>query len=74
MEAGPGHELSQDILKILYAAEDERVEVSATGVLTITAPNGEQVSGEITANPAVDGGAEGQDEQLLQEGEDAPME
>lgn len=51
MEQGPGHDLSQDILKILYAAEDERVEVSATGVLTITAPNGETVSGEITAAP-----------------------
>ena len=47
LEAGPGNDLSQDILKILYAAEDERVEVSAQGVLTITAPNGEQVSGEI---------------------------
>lgn len=49
MEAGPGNDLSQDILKILYAAEDERVEVSASGELTITAPNGEQVSGEIPA-------------------------
>lgn len=28
MEAGPGQELSQDVLKILYAAEDEKVEVS----------------------------------------------
>ena len=44
MEAGPGNDLSQDILKILYAAEDEKVTVSATGELTITAPNGEQVS------------------------------
>ena len=41
MEPGPGHDLSQDILKILYAAEDEKVDVSATGELTITAPNGE---------------------------------
>ena len=47
MEAGPGNDLSQDILKILYAAEDERVEVSASGELTITAPNGEQVQGEV---------------------------
>ena len=43
MENGPGNDLSQDILKILYAAEDEKVEVSASGELTITAPNGEQV-------------------------------
>lgn len=56
MEAGPGNDLSQDILKILYAAEDERVEVSASGELTITAPNGEQVSGEIPA--ATDAAAE----------------
>ena len=49
MEAGPGHDLSQDIMKILYAAEDEKVQVSANGVLTITAPNGEQVQGEISA-------------------------
>lgn len=41
MEAGPGNDLSQDILKILYAAEDEKVEVSASGELTITAPNGD---------------------------------
>lgn len=54
MEPGPGHDLSQDVLKILYAAEDEKVEVSASGVLTITAPNGEQVQGEITT-PAADG-------------------
>jgi microtubule-associated protein, RP/EB family len=52
MEAGPGNDLSQDILKILYAAEDERVEVSASGELTITAPNGEQVSGEISTGAA----------------------
>lgn len=49
MEAGPGNDLSQDIMKILYAAEDEKVQVSANGVLTITAPNGEQVQGEISA-------------------------
>ena len=49
MEAGPGNDLSQDILKILYAAEDEKVDVSANGELTITAPNGEQVQGEIPA-------------------------
>lgn len=47
MEPGPGNDLSQDILKILYAAEDEKVEVSASGELTITAPNGEQVSGQV---------------------------
>ena len=56
MEAGPGNDLSQDILKILYAAEDEKVTVSATGELTITAPNGEQVSGEVPM-PG-DGGAD----------------
>ncbi len=49
MEAGPGNDLSQDVLKILYAAEDEKVDVSANGELTITAPNGEQVQGEIPA-------------------------
>jgi len=32
--------LGQDILKILYASEDEKVAVSADGVLTITAPDG----------------------------------
>jgi hypothetical protein len=36
-------------LKILYAAEDEKVEVNQTGELTITAPTGEQVTGEVQA-------------------------
>lgn len=49
MEPGLGNDLGQDILKILYAAEDEKVEVSASGELTITAPNGEQVQGQIAA-------------------------
>lgn len=44
-EPGPGQELSQDTLKILYAAEDEKVEVSQSGELIITAPNGEKVTG-----------------------------
>ena len=74
MEAGPGNDLSQDILKILYAAEDEKVEVSASGELTITAPNGEQVSGQVpTGDADVGAGDEGQaqaqaeevDEQLM---------
>jgi microtubule-associated protein, RP/EB family len=45
LEAGPGNDLSQDILKILYAAEDEKVEVTQAGELTITAPNGDTVTG-----------------------------
>lgn len=45
----PGYDLGQDILKILYAAEDEKVEVAQTGELTITAPTGEQVTGEVQA-------------------------
>lgn len=44
---GPGQELSQDILKILYAAEDEKVTVTQEGELTITAPTGEQVTGDV---------------------------
>ena len=74
MEAGPGNDLSQDILKILYAAEDERVEVSASGELTITAPNGEQVQGEvpvagddITPDNGEDIGGDDGDEQLADE-------
>ena len=74
MEAGPGNDLSQDILKILYAAEDERVEVSASGELTITAPNGEQVQGEvptagddIPADNGEDIGGDDGDEQLADE-------
>ena len=70
-EAGPGNDLSQDILKILYAAEDEKVEVSANGELTITAPNGEQVQGEIPVGdagaevPAEENQARQEDEQLM---------
>ena len=52
----------------MYAAEDERVEVSASGELTITAPNGEQVQGEVPTvgedNIPADGG---DDEQLADE-------
>jgi len=69
MEAGPGNDLSQDILKILYAAEDEKVEVSASGELTITAPNGEQVQGEIQA-----AGAEGEEQPGAAEDEAMAME
>ena len=47
-EAGPAEVLGQDILKILYAAEDEKVEVTQTGELTITAPSGEKVGGSET--------------------------
>ena len=47
--------MSQDILKILYAAEDEKVEVSGSGELVITAPNGEKVTGG-DAEPAGDDG------------------
>jgi len=32
--------LGQDILKILYASEDEKVAIDNEGVLTITAPDG----------------------------------
>ena len=32
--------LGQDILKILYASEDEKVTIGNEGVLTITAPDG----------------------------------
>ena len=60
MEAGPGQELSQDVLKILYAAEDEKVEVSQAGELTITAPNGEKVTGvDLTAQDGEGNGAAG---------------
>ena len=45
---GPGKELGEDILKILYAAEEEKVEVGAGGDLTIIGPDGNAV----TSNPA----------------------
>ena len=45
---GPGKELGDDILKILYAAEEEKVEVGAGGDLTIIGPDGNAV----TSNPA----------------------
>lgn len=48
-EAGPAEVLGQDILKILYAAEDEKVEVTQSGELTITAPSGEKVGGSEAA-------------------------
>ena len=44
---GPGKELGEDILKILYAAEEEKVEVGAGGDLTIIGPDGNAV----TSNP-----------------------
>lgn len=51
-------------MKILYAAEDEKVEVSQTGELVITAPNGEKVIGGDVA--AADGAAAaGGDEEML---------
>ena len=37
---GPGKELGQDILKILYAAEEEKVDVGQGGELMITGPDG----------------------------------
>ena len=45
---GAGKELGEDILKILYAAEEEKVEVGAGGDLTIIGPDGNAV----TSNPA----------------------
>lgn len=48
MRAGPGKVLGEDILKILYAAEDEKVKVSATGKLAIIAPNGERNSSQVS--------------------------
>lgn len=63
LEAGPGADLSQDILKILYAAEDEKVEVTQAGELTITAPNGEKVtSGEAAGAGEAAAADEGQQE------------
>ena len=59
------------MLKILYAAEDEKVEVSANGELTITAPNGEQVQGEI---PAEADAAQPGDDNLIDGGDDQPMD
>ena len=44
LEEGAGKELGQDVLKILYAAEEEKVDVGANGDLTITGPDGQQVS------------------------------
>ena len=41
---GPGKELGDDILKILYAAEEEKVEVGAGGDLTIIGPDGNAVT------------------------------
>jgi len=64
LEAGPGNDLSQDILKILYAAEDEKVEVSAAGELTITASDGQPVSGDIPATPD-EGNAAAADDEML---------
>ena len=44
VDDGPGKELGQDILKILYAAEEEKVDVGTDGVLTITGPDGNAVT------------------------------
>ena len=44
---GTGKVLGQDVLKILYAAEEEKVEVGAEGDLTIIGPDGNAV----TSNP-----------------------
>lgn len=46
VEEAAGKELGQDILKILYAAEEEKVDVAADGGLTITGPDGQQVIAE----------------------------
>lgn len=73
MEAGAGNDLSQDILKILYAAEDEKVEVSATGELTITAPNGEQVSGQVPTGD-IDAGEGAQAQAQMEENDEQLMD
>jgi len=44
IEEGPGKELGQDVLKILYAAEEEKVDVGQSGELTITGPDGNAVT------------------------------
>lgn len=52
-------------MKVLYAAEDEKVEVSQSGELIITAPNGEKViggTGDDAAAAAAAPGADGADQ------------
>jgi len=53
----------------LYAAEDEKVEVSQTGELIITAPNGEKVIGgtgdDAAAAAGDDAGQTGGDEEMI---------
>ena len=44
MEDGPGKALGDDVLKILYAAEEEKVQVGAGGDLTIIGPDGNAVT------------------------------
>lgn len=59
LEEGPGKELGQDVLKILYAAEEEKVDVGQGGELTITGPDGNAVTtapDDVPANDPVDAG------------------
>jgi len=44
LDEGPGKTLGQDVLKILYAAEEEKVDVGQGGELTITGPDGNAVT------------------------------
>ena len=44
MEDGLGKALGDDVLKILYAAEEEKVQVGAGGDLTIIGPDGNAVT------------------------------
>ena len=44
MDDGPGKALGEDVLKILYAAEEEKVQVGASGDLTIIGPDGNAVT------------------------------
>ena len=60
-------------MKILYATEDEKVEIDDKGNLSITNQNGEPID---DAPLAVEGEEvlEGQDEDLLEGERDQPME
>ena len=49
MEDGLGKALGDDVLKILYAAEEEKVQVGAAGDLTIIGPDGNAVTSSAPA-------------------------
>ena len=64
LEDGPGKDLGQDVLKILYAAEEEKVDVGQNGDLTITGPDGNAVTTAPDDTPPADDNAGNPDEEM----------